>query len=379
MQVLVVGASMAGLSAAYWFERFGASVTVIERCAGLRRGGAPIDVRGQALTTASRMGILDAVRAQRVHPTGPATVLGADGAPQASIDLTWFANESEDDVEISRDRLNDLIMASIGPRASFRFDTTITALHSDREAVTATASDGTQQRWDLVVGADGLHSTVRRLAFGPEEEYLRHLGLYVALADLDPTQAWQAAMYNVPGLMVAIRADGDVPLAYLLFRSSRLDYDYRDLRAQRAIVAGVLEGHRVWELPRLREALRDPDSPGFYFDSLSQTRMRTWSRGRVALIGDAAHCASLLSGMGTSLAMTAAEALAEEVCGVSASSSLEDMSAALRRFETRQRPLVDKAQHSIDDNGDMMVPGTTQQLQQRNAALRQLADVHASA
>lgn len=373
MKVLVSGASMAGLSAAYWFSRHGADVTVVESCDGLRRGGAPIDIRGAALGTAARMGILDAARRQTVPAAEPGTVLDSSGRPVATIDLAWFSNETDDDLEITRDRLNDLLFAAARPRADFRFGTSIAQL-ADEDAVEVRFTDGRRDSYDLVVGADGLHSATRRMAFGPESDYLVHQGFYVALANLDADEPWRQAMYSVPGLMAAVRDVGDGPLAYILVCSAEIEYDHRDLGRQRRIVVGFLGQADAWELPRLRRAFADDRTTGFYFDSLAQTRMPRWTRGRVALIGDAAHCASLLSGMGTSLAMTAAEYLAEEVARTPG-----DLPAACERYEERQRPHVDKAQASVAEHGSMMVPGTDEELEQRNDLLRRFAAQHGPA
>lgn len=375
MRVLVSGASMAGLSAAYWFSRHGADVTVAELHDGLRRGGAPIDIRGEALGTAERMGILEAARQQVVPAAEPGTVLDAAGRPVATIDLTWFANETSDDLELTRDRLNDLLFAAAQPKANFRFDVAITEITeiTDEDAVEVRFTDGGRETFDLVVGADGLHSVIRRMIFGPESDFLVHQGFYVALANLRPKEPWHQAMYSVPGLMAGVRDVGDGPLAYILVRSDEIDYDYRDLGQQRRIVIDFLDRGDAWELPRLREAFADDQTTGFYFDSLAQTRMPRWTRGRVALIGDAAHCASLLSGMGTSLAMTAAEYLAEEIARTPG-----HLSAAYARYEERQRPLVDKAQASVHERGAMMVPGSEEELEQRNDLLRRLAAQHTS-
>lgn len=372
MKVLISGASMAGLSAAYWFARAGAEVTVLEQHHEARRGGAPIDVRGAALETAERMGILDEVRRQRVGQAASGPVLRADGNVVATIDLSWFSNETADDVEISRDRLLNLLMGAVGDRAEFRFGTSLQSLRQDAEGAWVRSTGGGDERFDLVVGADGLHSTTRRLAFGPEADYVVHQGYYVALIGLDPDQSWQQAMYSVPGRTVSVRDVGDGPFAFLLARHDVIDYDYRDLAGQRKLVNSLFDLGEVWELPRIRAAFADEASPGFYFDSVSQTRMSSWSRDRVVLVGDAAHCASLLSGMGTALAMTAAEYLVEEVMR-----SPEDLAGAFARYESRQRPLVDKAQGSVAEHGFMLVPATEEELDRRNGILRDLAASHA--
>ncbi|MBN9734165.1 MULTISPECIES: FAD-dependent monooxygenase [unclassified Pseudonocardia] len=367
MKVLICGAAMAGLSAAYWFARLGHDVAVVERAPGIRRGGAPIDVRGPALDTARRMGILDRIRAEQIRPPAPYDVVGADGAVRGRFAIAWFGNESPDDVEIGRDRLGAALrdaVDSLGSRARLVFGTEITGIVQDEDGVTVT-TPASAERYDLVVGADGLHSAVRRMVFGEEERFVRHLGLYVALVSLDPRRRWAPGMYSAPGRTAFVRDDTDRPLGMTMFRSPRLSYDVHDLAAQRDIVCDVLAGDDAWQMPRLRESLRDPDSPGFYFDSISQTRMASWHRGRVALVGDAAHCAALLSGMGTSLAMTGARFLAEAV-----TRSPDDLAAALADYEARQRPLVERAQDGVDGNSNIMVPATETDLGRRDALLR---------
>lgn len=369
MKVLVSGAGVAGLSSAYWFDRAGAEVTVVELHDGLRQGGAPIDVRGDALGTAARMGILDRARALAIPASASvAPVLDGTGAQQATIDPTWFANESTEDFEITRDHLNGLLRASLGDGIEFLFGTCVVSLDDRPGGVRAGLSDGTNREFDLVVGADGLHSNTRRLAFGRQDRFVRHRGAYVALVDLDPAGDWDHAMLSVPGLMVTVRPVEDRMMAYLMVCSGQIGYDYRDLDAQRRIVGEFLAGPDVWEIPRVRAAFLDPASPGFYFDSVSQTFMDSWTTGRVAVVGDAAHCAALLSGMGTSLAMTAAEYLAEEILANPA-----DLPAAYARFEARQRPLVDRAQVFMEEGRRIMVPATPDELESRNRMLREFA------
>ena len=368
MDVLISGASMAGLTAAYWFARAGARVTVVERAGALRQGGAPIDVRGDALGVAERMGILEEVGRQRVPlGDGPGPVWDASGVHVANIDLTWFANETDDDIEIDRTRLNDLLLSAVPPGVDFRYGTWAVAIDDGSGGAAVTFSDGTTARYDLVVGADGLHSSTRALVFGPERDYLKHLGCYVALLDLDPARSWKFGMLNAPGRTVIARETGDGPLAYVMARSPQLEYDYRDAGAQREIVAGFLGELGAWEVPAIRAAFLDPASSGFYFDSVSQIHMPSWTKGHVALIGDAAHCAALLSGMGTSLAMIGAEILATEWAAADG-----DLAAAAPGFTGKLRPYVESAQASVEQGASFMVPATQQDLDQRNQLLRDL-------
>jgi 2-polyprenyl-6-methoxyphenol hydroxylase-like FAD-dependent oxidoreductase len=367
MKVLISGASMAGLSAAWWFAHLGHEVVVVERADGLRPGGAPIDVRGRALGTAERMGILGRISEQQVAILEPAPVLDGEGRQVASLDLRWFANETERDIEITRDRLNRILLEALPPGIEFRFNASIAALAHGPGGVDAAFSDGRRDRYQLVVGADGLHSNVRKLAFGPERDFVRHFGYYVALVDL-PAGDWQRAMLNVPGLTIAVRDAGDGPQAMLLVAGPEIAYDYRDLDAQRRMIDGFLSRIAAWQVPRIRAAFADPAAQGFYFDSVSQTHMPRWTTGKVAVIGDAGHCAALLSGMGTTLAMVAAETLA--TTWTEHGGNLE---AASADYHARLRPYVEQCQAFAHEGGPIMVPPTQEALDARNAMFREYA------
>lgn len=369
MDVLISGASMAGLSAAWWFAHLGHRVTVVERSEGLRPGGAPIDVRGRALATAQRMGLLAQIEREKVRVLEPSPVLDGTGTQVATLDLRWFANETDDDIEITRDRLNRILRDAVPSSVGFRFKASITALTDGTQGVEVVFTDGQQEHYDLVVGADGLHSTVRRLAFGPEKDYVRHFGHYVALVDLPADRDWQRAMLNVPGLTVAVRDAGDGPQAMVLAASPAIAYDYRDLAAQRRLLDQFLA--RVggaWQVPAIRAAFADPAAQGFYFDSVSQTHMPAWIHGHVAVIGDAGHCAALLSGMGTTLAMVSAETLA-----TAWTEHGGDMQAMAAAHEASLRPYVEQCQAFASQGAPIMVPATQQALDERNAMFRATA------
>lgn len=368
MDVLISGASMAGLSAAYWFAHLGHRVTVVERADGLRPGGAPIDVRGRALGTAERMGILARIDEQKVSIVEPMPVLDGTGAQVATLDLRWFANETDHDIEITRDRLNQILLSAIPDGVEFRFKSSIASLADGKDGVDVTFTDGRQGRYHLVVGADGLHSNVRKLAFGPEKDYVRHFGYYVALVDLPNDREWQRAMLNIPGLTIAVRDAGDGPQGMMLAASAELDYDYRDLDVQRGMIGDFLTRVDAWQVPALRTAFTDAAAKGFYFDSVSQTHMPSWIHGNVAVIGDAGHCAALLSGMGTTLAMVAAETLAttwSEYGG--------NLQAASPTYHERMRPYVEQCQAFAHEGAPIMVPATQQALDERNATFRAYA------
>jgi 2-polyprenyl-6-methoxyphenol hydroxylase-like FAD-dependent oxidoreductase len=227
---------------------------------------------------------------------------------------------------------------------------------------------GRTGRFDLVIGADGLHSAVRRLAFGPEQDYLRHLGMYVAIMDLPAEVGIERLnpMYNYPGHLAGILRYKQKALGILMFRSPLLDFDYHDLDAQKKIILDAFAGHPHWKVPELLDAVRaDPEC---YFDSVSQIHLPTWHTGRVALVGDAAHCAALLSGRGTSLALTGAYFLAEEL-----EKAGGDHKPAFTGYELRQRPYVEFAQASVDEGSKLVVPETWQEIDARNEDIRSAA------
>ena len=368
MDVLISGASMAGLSAAYWFARLGHRVTVVERADGLRPGGAPIDVRGRALGTAERMGVLATIDEQKVAIVDPMPILDGTGTQVATLDLRWFANETDEDVEITRDRLNRILLGVIPKEVEFRFGTSIASIADGAGGADVAFTDGAKGRYHLVVGADGLHSNVRRLAFGPEKDYIRHFGYYVSLVDLPTDREWQRGMLSIPGMAIAVRDTGDGPQGMMLAASPELDYDYRDLEAQRRIIAGLLSRVDAWQVPALRRAFTDPAAKGFYFDSVSQTHMPSWIKGNVAVIGDAGHCAALLSGMGTTLAMVAAETLAN--AWTEHDGNLQRASQA---YHEGLRPYVEQCQAFALEGAPIMVPATQEALDERNAMFRAYA------
>jgi 2-polyprenyl-6-methoxyphenol hydroxylase-like FAD-dependent oxidoreductase len=363
MRILVSGAGMAGLSAGITLGNAGHDVTIVERAQHLRVNGSPIDIRGDSLAVAREMGILDEIRARRVDMTQRTCFV--DGTGDRVADLPFAAiNDSADDIEIPREDLAHVLRNALGPSVTLTFDESVAELHDDGRGVDVHFASGERDRYDLVVGADGLHSATRRMVFGPERQYVRHLGFYTALANLPghhPTGA-PNPIYNYPGHMAGIVTYRDVALAVLTFRSSWIDYDYHDLDAQKRILTDEFGEHGRWRVPELLDAAcRDPE---LYFDSVSQIHMPSWHRGRIVLVGDAAYCASPMSGRGTSLALTGTSLLAEGL-----TQNADDLEAALTHYEHEQRPHVTYAQGTVDAGGNMLVPTTQEAIDARNREL----------
>lgn len=314
--VLVSGASVAGTTLAYWLAQYGFSVTVVERHPGLRPGGQAIDVRGPALKVLDRMGLLDAATHRKTNIRG-SSMVDADGNELSSDTESTPTGGIIDnpDIELLRDDLVELLyQASQDSSVEYVFDDTIVALANRGPAVDVTFENAPARSFDLVIGADGLHSNVRGLIFGPEERFVKRLGTFAAIftvpnfLDLDYWQKWHYGESSMAGVYSA--RNNTEARAMLGFMDPGLQVDYRDTEAQFAEVERRMAGDG-WVRPQLLELMRH--APDFYFDEMSQIVMDHWSIGRVALVGDAAYCCSPLSGQGTSVALLGAYILAGEL------------------------------------------------------------------
>ncbi|MFC7876638.1 FAD-dependent oxidoreductase [Isoptericola sp. NPDC057391] len=345
--VMVSGAGIAGLAVAYWLRRNGDRVTVVEKAPGPRPGGQAVDVRGAALDVVSRMGLGGAVRDAGTRTRGM-TMLDADGAELfRSEDQAYSSGRLDgEDVELLREDLVALL-AGLTRDVEVVYDDAIAALTDGPDGVRVELASGDVRTVDLVVGADGMHSAARRLAFGPEERYSRHLGQYVAVFSapnvlgLEDWQVWvQDQASGVGGGIYPVRDNTELRVT-LGFASGPLDHDHTDVARQKSVVAERLGGVG-WEMPRLLEIMAG--SPDFYFDAMAQIHLESWSTGRVALVGDAGYCASVLSGQGTSLALVGAYVLAQELA------AHPDHRDAFAAYDRRMRPFVAANQALATEN-----------------------------
>ncbi|MFD6126652.1 FAD-dependent monooxygenase, partial [Streptomyces hydrogenans] len=273
-EILISGAGIAGTALAYWLRKAGFAVTVVERAPEPRPGGQTVDLRGAGRTVIERMGLMDRAKAITVDQRGLALVDGK-GKVTARVPADSFGGEGiVSEIEILRGDLAHLLHEATLPDTEYLFDDTITGIDQDTDpdAVTVTFEKAAPRRFSLVVGADGTHSVVRALAFGPEEEFARPLDLYTAWFtahdDLD-LDSWYL-MHNAPGGLVASARPGRLPgeiKAGFSFRSPPLAYDRRDVEAQKEIVARRFAGVG-WETPRLLRAMRT--APDFFLDSMAQ-------------------------------------------------------------------------------------------------------------
>lgn len=361
MNILISGAGVAGPALAHWLGRQGHSCTIVERSPGLRDGGHAVDFRGRAhLTVLRRMGIKEAVERHRTR-AGASWIVDEHGREIAAMPEDLFAG----DIEILRGDLVR-ILHEHAPAAEYVHGDSIASITEDPGGVDVTFEKSPPRRFDLVVGADGLHSTVRALTFGPEERFLHHLGLYCAIFTVPNHLGLDrgARSYNTPGRIAAVYSGRDASEARAMFwfASPPLTYDRRDVAAQRRLLAAKFDG-MGWEVPALL-GLMD-DAPDFYFDSAAQIVMDRWSRGRVVLLGDAAWCASPLSGMGTGLAMVGAYVFAGELAAAGG-----DHTAAFARYEQVMRGYVTGCQKSAHGTAEWMVPSSRLRMRLTTAGVR---------
>ncbi|MCX5342495.1 FAD-dependent monooxygenase [Streptomyces atratus] len=350
LSVLISGACVAGPALAHWLHRHGFEATIVERAPALRDGGYAVDFRGQAhLSVLRRMGILDTVQRARTG-MGSMSYVNTTGRSVAKLPADLFAG----DVEILRGDLVRILYDETSPYTEYLFGDSITSLTEDANGVAVTFECHAPRRFDLVIGADGLHSTTRRLAFGPEEDFVKHLGVYCAIfttanhLGLDHT----GHAYRTANRMVAMYSarDNTEAKAVFYFGSPALDLDRHDVTRQQTLLAEQFAG-TGWQSDRLLHDMRH--APDFYFDSVSQVRMDRWSRGRVALLGDAAYCPSSLSGMGSGLALVGAYVLAGELAAARG-----DYTVAFARYEREMRAYAEGCQKMGDGVAGLMVPSS---------------------
>jgi 2-polyprenyl-6-methoxyphenol hydroxylase-like FAD-dependent oxidoreductase len=351
-RVLVAGASIAGPALAHCLRRHGFEVTVVERAPAPRPGGQAVDVRGVAKEVLRRIGLDEAIRA---------ACTDTEGASQVNANNRRLVSISADDlggdgfiaeIEILRGDLSEVLYDATKDGVEYLFGDRIAALDEDAQGVAVRFDSGAERRFDLVVGADGLHSGLRAMVFGPHADHVHHLGHYLAFYTVPNhlgLDRW-ALNYSEPGRTVGIRSihDNRDAMAYFGFRAPGLDLDHRDVEGHKRLLRERMAGMR-WEVPYLLERL--DDAPDFYLDQCAQVRMDSWSRGRVALLGDSAFCPSPLSGQGTSLAMVGAYVLAGELAEAGG-----DHTVAFPAYQRRMRGYVEANQKMGRDRAKQASP-----------------------
>jgi 2-polyprenyl-6-methoxyphenol hydroxylase-like FAD-dependent oxidoreductase len=361
--VLISGASFAGLAAAWWMHKLGYSVTVVEIAKELRKGGTPVNIRDGVIDVVRRMNLLERIKSESL-PFRPMTFLDAHGLP-LPLDLSQAEEQPEEEYEIERDVLLDILFHEVKDHVQFLFGNSISGLQEFADDVAVTFASGSRRSYSLVLGCDGTHSAVRRMCFGEESSFLLFLQCYFSLTIVDKLLIKEdtSQMLNVAGKTVMLNAyNGKTDIAFCFSSDKEIDYDRRNTVEQKHMIRENFEDG-PW---RTRELLDEMDRcEDFYFDKLCQIRMRSWTKGRVALVGDACCCPSPAAGMGGSVAILGAAALADALA-----KHPGDLITAFQLYDESFRPTVEAIQTQAVEFGlEMFLPRTEEAIQERNARL----------
>jgi 2-polyprenyl-6-methoxyphenol hydroxylase-like FAD-dependent oxidoreductase len=356
MKILINGAGVAGPTLAWWLARSNHEVTLVERAPALRTSGYVIDFWGVGYDIAERMGILPRILEQG-YQVQEVRLVDRAGETVGGFSTDVFARATHGRfTSIRRSDLARTIFDSLDDRVETLFGDSVASIDDRGDCVRVSLERADARDVDLVVGADGLHSRVRTLTFGDERELEVPLGYQVAAFEVGgyrPRDELVYVTYAVPGRQLsrfAMRDDRTLFLAVFsdeYFQAS----DGASGEAEARAVVRKIYSNLGWECARIMEAMDDADE--IYFDRVSQIRMQRWTSGRVALLGDAAACVSLLAGEGTGLAMAEAYVLAAELAAAKG-----DHRAAFAAYERRVMPFLEKKQRSAANFASSFVPKT---------------------
>ena len=356
LRVLISGASVAGPTAAYWLCRQGFAVTVVERMplARVRTSGHAVDLFGPAMDVAEWTGVLPAVMDARTRTE--IVSFQRDGGRGVDVEMRRLvAGISGRHVEIMRGELATILYEATRSDTQYLFEDSIRTIVEEAGGIAVTFEHAPADRFDLLIGADGLHSIVRRLVFGPEDRFRRFLGGYLAGAALPNHLGLEGRMvvWNAPGRLAAIYPVHRTTTArggFLFRRSKEFALDHRDIDGQKQVLHQIY-GEDGWQVPRLLAAIDAAED--FYFDSISQIVMESWTKGWVTLVGDAGYSPGPAVGGGASIAMVGAYVLAQELAEAG-----QNYPTGLRAYEDRMRQLAAKARSIGPTTMSTLIPRT---------------------
>ena len=363
MHVLISGGGIAGLTLGLCLHRAGIDCSIVEQAPAARNEGYMVDFFGSGYDAAERLGLLPDL--ERIHyPIAKLAFLNGRGREKFAVPYPKLRRLFENrHFNFMRGDLEKVLLSKLSGEIDIRYGTTINSFEQDADGVTAALSDGSTAKADLLVGADGIHSRVRTLAFGPEQRFIRFLRCNTAAFVLrdPPVDLQSRAAFDtmtVPGRQLGIYPIRGNQLATF--------FVYLASHPPSAAAAPIDELRRVygemnWIVPKLLESAPED----IYLDSVSQIQLPRWSDGRVVLTGDAAWCVSLMAGQGASLALAGSYILAEELAA-----SQRDVVGALERYEQRLRPAIAEKQVAGQKMAKWFVPGDRVRLAIRDTVMR---------
>lgn len=311
-KILVIGAGIAGPAVCYWLKRFGFSPVLIEKFGEIRKGGQALDIRGVVIDLVKRMGVYDQICNMRTR-VELGRYVDSEGNTLHEEKGERFGFRQDEEVEIIRGDLIEILMGII-KGVPCHFNQLIDKIEQNDDHVKVHFKDGRNEHYDLVIGADGIHSATRRMIFDKDEYKLINLGMYFSIfsipnyLNLNHTEIQCEANQK----LASISSDKNPKIAQaaFMFRSQSILNNIRNEHEQRQFLRNTFQDFG-WEIPKMLELMSDSDD--FYFDSVAQVKMKSWTKGRIALLGDAGYCASPLSGQGNNLALVGAYIFAGEL------------------------------------------------------------------
>ncbi|MEB0260818.1 MULTISPECIES: FAD-dependent monooxygenase [unclassified Mucilaginibacter] len=361
-KVLISGASIAGFSAAWWMNNLGYEVTVVELAGEPRVAGGAVNIEDAALDAVKRMGIFEQLKSNRLNVELIEFKDAGDVTVGSMPIITGTAELSDNEIEIERDKFIGILYDDLKNDINFIFNNRIAALTETEDDIKVAFKNGGEQSFHLVFGCDGSHSGVRKLWFGPEQDYEHFLQAYFSITIVNKLLIKQKTMqmYNVPDIGMMLNSyKNKTDIIFCFYSEEQIQYDYRNIAQQRKIILDQF-ADESWRSAELLTEIQN--SPDFYFDKFCQIKMPTWTKGRVALVGDAGYCASPAAGKGASLSVIGAEALADALQKHNGNYEL-----AFADYNKELRPFIEEVQATAEFNvRENFIPRTEEAIQKRN-------------
>ncbi|MCW8496923.1 tetracycline destructase [Fluoribacter dumoffii] len=373
-RILVIGAGVAGPAVCYWLKKFGFSPTLIEKNSSPRKSGYAIDIRGIATSLVKKMGIYEEIYAKRTQIQNGCYV-NAQGNILHQEEGAKFGFRKEDEIELVRGELVEILMQLIKGIPCY-YDRNVEQIEQQKDGLKVIFNGGLTEQYDLVIGADGLHSSTRRMVFSKEEYNLVSLGSYISVCSIPNYLNLNKSefLFELDQKLIHLSNDRTPTMAHagFMFRSNHQLNDIRDEQEQKEFLRTTFRD-LGWESNKILELMEQ--SNDFYFDAIMQVKMKSWTKGRVALLGDSGYCASPLSGQGTSLALVGAYILAGEL-----QAARDNHANAFDKYNQLLRPYVQMNQDfGVWVSNTFLLPDEVSKEAVEERAAKAMAELHNAA